>query len=355
MDDADTETGVGAAIAVVAIITVVLRFYVRYYKHAGFKWDDWLILASLIFVIVTDILVVYANSINPNGAEVASTPGAEYSPADVVYTKFSFVATVLYFAITTTTKLSILLLFNRLFSVDDSFRRQIVILSIAVLGYGIGSTIANFLNCIPLKYVWINSLADPRFCINYNIFWFATGLTEAALDVCILLMPIGVVARLQLSTRKRIAVGSVFLVGVFVILSGLLKAVYGYVPGSRQPSFSKTSLWTTVHSGTGIICACLPVCWPVFVRLVNFKDWKWVQSIQTTKRWRSFSSWSRLRPGSSRKDSAIGVEDLPPTSGRRYKLSLRRSTTETFEIQEINTRHHYASFDVERGTSLSPV
>lgn len=65
-----------------------------------------------------------------------------------------------------------------------------------------------------MKYTWINSLADPRYCINYNIYWFATGVCEASLDLLILLMPIGVVVRLQLSTGKKIAVGSVFLVGV---------------------------------------------------------------------------------------------------------------------------------------------
>lgn len=59
MEDSSIETGVGASIAVLSIILVGLRFYVRYYMHVGFKWDDWLILVSLIFVIATDILVVY--------------------------------------------------------------------------------------------------------------------------------------------------------------------------------------------------------------------------------------------------------------------------------------------------------
>jgi integral membrane sensor domain MASE1 len=58
MDDAST-TGVGAAIAALAVITVALRFYTRYTQRHGLRWDDWLILASLSFLIATDILVVY--------------------------------------------------------------------------------------------------------------------------------------------------------------------------------------------------------------------------------------------------------------------------------------------------------
>ncbi|KAI1125669.1 hypothetical protein F5Y10DRAFT_225845 [Nemania abortiva] len=329
MDNADSTTGVGAAIAALAIITVALRFYARYKTRAGLRWDDWLILASLSFVIATDILVVYANSVNPTGAERASIASAvENSPADVVYTKISFIATVLYFAITASTKLSILLLYNRLFSVSATFRRHIIILSGAVIGYWVGSTIADLLNCIPIKYTWINSLADPRFCINYNIFWLATGVVEAFIDVLILLLPIEVVAKLQLSTKKKIAVCSVFIIGAFVIVSGLLKVIYGFVPGSRQPSFARTSLWTTVHSGTGIICACLPVCWPILVGLGKFKQWAWVRSIKSSGH--SFSGWSRLRASSAPKENTTKYETPLDTSDRDKMISLNRISSSPF-------------------------
>ncbi|KAH8166137.1 hypothetical protein CIB48_g2124 [Xylaria polymorpha] len=175
-DDTTTETGVGAAIAIVALISVGLRFYTHHYTHAGFRFDDWLILASLIFFIATDIVVV----LDPNGSYVASTPGIEYTPADVLYTNIIFIASILYFPITSTTKLSIILLYNRLFSVRKAFRRRIIVLCIAVIG-------------------------DPRFCFNYNIFWLATGITEAILDVFIIIVPIEVVSKLQLNTRKKIA------------------------------------------------------------------------------------------------------------------------------------------------------
>lgn len=76
----------------------------------------------------------------------------ENSPAGLLYTKFSFIATVLYSAITSTAKLSILFLYDRLFSVSNTFRRQIIVLSIAVIGYWVGATITDLLNCIPIKY-----------------------------------------------------------------------------------------------------------------------------------------------------------------------------------------------------------
>ncbi|KAI1146735.1 hypothetical protein F4825DRAFT_456199 [Nemania diffusa] len=270
------------------------------------RWDDWLILASLSFVIVTDILVVYgANSINPTGAERAPKPSAvENSPAGLLYTKFSFIATVLYSAITSTAKLSILFLYDRLFSVSNTFRRQIIVLSIA-----------------------INSLADPRYCINYIIFWFVTGVVEAFIDVLIILLPIEVVAKLQLTTKKKTAVCSVFVIDTFVIVSGLLKVIYGFVPGSRQPSFSRTSLWTTVHSGTNIIYACLPMCWPIFIGLGRSGEWAWVRSIKTSGH--GLGGWSRLRPVNVPKESAMRYETPLDTIDRDMTISPNIKGVET--------------------------
>ncbi|KAI1130332.1 hypothetical protein F5Y10DRAFT_122127 [Nemania abortiva] len=331
-DDTNAVIGVGVVIAALGVITVALRFYVRYKKRAGFKWDDWLILTSLLLALGTDVLVLYSNIINPTDPELGDDDDLN-SPADILFNQFSFAATVLYFSITSTTKLSILLLYNRLFSVSRKFRRQVIILSILVINYWLGSTIADLLNCIPIKYVWINGKDDPRFCFDLNIFWFATGVAEAFIDVLILLLPIGVVAKLQLSAKKKVATGSVFAVGAFVIVSGLLKAIYGFDSGSRVPAFARTRLWSTVHSGTGIICACLPVCWPVFVSLSRFRDRVWSRGIEAFGRRYSWSGWSLLRTDRVQKESAAKHGSPPDTSREVKMLSLNGTAMEAFEVE----------------------
>lgn len=153
---------------------------------------------------------------NPDGAEVASNtdPSYQYTPADVEFTKLSYIGTVLYFTITSATKVSILLMYNRLFSVDTSFRRQVVIVAAAVAGFWIGCTVADLLNCIPLEWTWNNALDDPRYCFNYNIFWLTSGIVEACLDIVIIIMPVRVVIGLSLNKSKKFAVAGVFLLGV---------------------------------------------------------------------------------------------------------------------------------------------
>lgn len=104
-------------------------------------------------------------------------------------------------------------MYNRLFSVDERFRRIVMILSVLVVGFWVGCTVADLTNCVPMEYVWINSLSDPRYCFNFNIYWFASGVCEALIDTLILLLPIKVVLGLQLGLKQKVAVGSVFLLG----------------------------------------------------------------------------------------------------------------------------------------------
>lgn len=52
-----------------------------------------------------------------------------------------------------------------------------------------------------------------------------------------------------------------------VIVMGLIKTILGYVPGSREPSYSRTEVWTAVHAGMAVICASLPVLRPLATRI----------------------------------------------------------------------------------------
>lgn len=177
------------------------------FLHAATHWEGSTFSNSQYF-----FLALAGDPSGPEAATVA-TDTDEYTAANVRYTQLSYVSTVLYFTIASTMKLSILLMYNRLFSVSRSFRRQIAILFGIVIGFWIGCTVANLLDCVPIEYTWINSLADPRYCFNYNIFWFASGICEAFIDVMIIMLPVRVVLGLQLNRKQKIAVSSVFLLG----------------------------------------------------------------------------------------------------------------------------------------------
>lgn len=140
-------------------------------------------------------------------------PNYVFTPADILYTKITFSTSVLYFLITCTTKLSILLLLHRIFAVSGSFRLQIYTVQAVVVAFWISVTVADCLNCIPLEWTWKNGNADPRYCINYNTFWLVTGIFESVIDLVILSLPFAMVSKLQMNRTKKYTVAGVFLLG----------------------------------------------------------------------------------------------------------------------------------------------
>ncbi|KAI1768873.1 hypothetical protein GGR53DRAFT_476174 [Hypoxylon sp. FL1150] len=298
----DVRTAVGGVVSVLAIIFVALRFYSRHFTQTGYGWDDWMILLALLTIIATIILGLYASGLDTAWTQnnYGADPNHVYTPVDVIYNKLYFIPTVLYYTVTSATKLSILFMYMRFFSASKSFHRSVVVAIALVITFWTGCTIADLLSCIPLEWNWLNHLEDPQYCFNFNIFWMVSGIVEALIDVVIIVLPIRAVLGLHLSRTKKLAVLGVFLLGIFVIISGIVKVVLSYAPGSRNVASGDTEVWTTVHWCTGIICACLPVCWPIFLRLAKLSPSTWSVASSLRKRLYSFSGWSSINRGAQR-------------------------------------------------------
>ncbi|MCJ1312447.1 hypothetical protein MMC25_006121 [Agyrium rufum] len=317
---------VGGFVVVLAIFTVVARFYARTLSKAGLGWDDWLILVAVVVTVLTAGLLLWSNAIDPNGAWVSDNtdPDYVYTPHDVLYIKLSFVTSVLYFTISGSTKLGILVMYKRIFNTDATFRYQLALASFLVIAWWVGCTVATLTNCIPLNWTWLNALDDPRYCFNFNVFWLVSGVCEVLIDFIVLALPARVVLSLQLSTQKKAAVVCIFLLGGFVIITGLIRVILGYVPDAREPSYSKTEVWTAIHAGMAIVCASLPVFRPIATRISR--------STLATK---LTNSISRRHSYSSGGWSVVGKDDKRRSDGAFLEAGKTMSETELRRISVV--------------------
>lgn len=140
-------------------------------------------------------------------------PNYVYTEADVLYTKITYSTTLLYFLVTSITKISLLLLLYRIFAISKSFRIWIYVAQAFVIAFWISASVADLLNCIPLEWTWKNGHADPRYCVDFNMYWMGTGISEGVIDLGILLLPVGMVSKLQLDRSKKYGLAGLFLVG----------------------------------------------------------------------------------------------------------------------------------------------
>ncbi|KAI1207023.1 uncharacterized protein F4807DRAFT_211424 [Annulohypoxylon truncatum] len=300
--------GISALAVVLAVISVALRFYTRIFTRAGLKADDWLIMLAVIATLISAVLLLWANAVSPVGLWVSenTNPDYVYTPGDILYLKLAFITSIFYFTISGATKLGILIMYYRIFALSTAFRYMICFASGLIVGWWVGCTVATLTNCIPLEWSWLNSLSDPRYCLNYNIFWMASGSCEIFLDVLILTLPITVVTRMRLSLEQKLTVSGIFLLGGFVIITGLVRVILGYPPGRRVPSYSNTEVWTSVHAGMSIVCASLPILKPLVRRISGSRSMTKISSILSLRRNGDSLRWNPNRgtPDSSRCDSS---------------------------------------------------
>ncbi|TVY37562.1 Satratoxin biosynthesis SC1 cluster protein [Lachnellula occidentalis] len=258
-------TTASAVVAVLAVVVVILRFVTRKINKAGIGADDWWILVGLFFTILTGGLLLYGVRSDPDGGEFINrdSPTFDYAP-HVTYLKLSFTTAVLYFTVVTSIKISILLMYRRVFSVEKFRLQSFVVGGVVVFWWFIGTLLA-IVSCLPINRFWVGSSAGG-YCFDFNVFWMGMGATELVIDTVILVLPMGIVWKLWMPLQQKILVAGIFLLGGFVIVTGLLRVVLGYKPGSQNVAFPKAELWSAVHIGIAIVCACLPTLRPLLNR-----------------------------------------------------------------------------------------
>ncbi|KAK7739763.1 hypothetical protein SLS53_005733 [Cytospora paraplurivora] len=236
---ADTRPGNNAAVAillVIATISVVLRMISKYITHTGIKYDDYTIILALIL----------------------------------------FVYTFIYAAAVSTTKISILFFYYRIFQKQAG---RLFLISLGIGGFMaaaypiiIWTTMASA--CRPASYFWEEFTGVEGSCpVSIKDFFLALGVINMINDIIVLMIPIPQIWKLQMSVRKRLGVIGILTLGSFVCVASIVRIYYlssfmnavdvTYLMG---PIF----IWSSVEPSVGILGACMPT-FPPLIRLAKTK------------------------------------------------------------------------------------
>ncbi|KAK2774617.1 hypothetical protein FQN53_003551 [Emmonsiellopsis sp. PD_33] len=182
-------------LSIVTPLFVAARFVGRLYFSGRIGPDDWAILAALIY----------------------------------------FVAQILYKVSIGLTKISILLLYRRIF-IRQWFLATCSILTGIIIAFTTATVFASIFQCTPIEYAFKKKLPGGGTYISFAAFWYANATFNILSDLVLIALPAPVISTLQLPRKSKIALCGIFAVGIFI--------------GS--------SMWTVIESNLGIICACLP-------------------------------------------------------------------------------------------------
>ena len=119
-------------------------------------------------------------------------------------------------------KLSILVLYLRLFAVNRIFRYLTWLVMFFVSGYLFSNFWTQIFGCVPRSKYW--SPDTPGRCINYTAAGVAYGSMNIASDFIIFILPLPMIWRLKLSSKEKIGVSLIFMSGAMQVY-GLLNDI----------------------------------------------------------------------------------------------------------------------------------
>lgn len=129
------------------------------------------------------------------------------------------------------TKTSILLFYFRLFGTPGTrpgFRKVLYTTQALVVVWLVASLIPGTFRCHPIRAMWSPLVVDAPnvrvYCINDTDYYIASSAFNVALDLWILVLPLPIVWKLQLSARRKVGLTGIFLLGGLCVSCALLIA-----------------------------------------------------------------------------------------------------------------------------------
>ncbi|KAL7945957.1 putative PTH11-type G-protein coupled receptor protein [Trichoderma barbatum] len=239
---------------VITPIFVFIRFWNRISRRSGLGWDDGTIAVSFVCTLLVQIFMMISCNYG-FGKHIASLSVGDRLDA----LKWFYVAQIFYKLTINLTKMSIVLLYLRIF-VQKWFRVSCYILLGIVTAYAVASTATSIFQCNPIRGAWDKSMKPT--CISLTMNWYANAGYSIATDVLILCLPMQPIWSSKLPVNQKRALMFVFALGSFVTVTSILRATtLNFSTTSPDTTFDITStLWTIIEENVAIICACLPMC-----------------------------------------------------------------------------------------------
>ena len=112
----------------------------------------------------------------------------------------------------TMVKISILLLYRRIFDIA-AFRRKTLIVGILCITWFLIAICLEIFECHPLSDAFNPKMVYTDHCIDVQAYYEGVTATNMAIDIVLLLLPVHMVWGLGLPIRQRILLTSIFMLG----------------------------------------------------------------------------------------------------------------------------------------------
>ncbi|EME39876.1 hypothetical protein DOTSEDRAFT_104226, partial [Dothistroma septosporum NZE10] len=240
-----------------AILAVALRIFTRAFIVRGLQLDDYLILASLLFIVVFTITVTLESMSTYNGLGRHQASLSKVERTNLL--RWLWISIILYHIGLGSAKLSIV---SQCLSVFGSIRRFVIacyVVGAIMIAYMLFTVSITVFLCKPVSYFWHPE--RPGSCLPRLPIWFFNSGFDVVTDILVAGLPLPVVRSLNLPKRQKYMLLFVFALGGAVCIITVVRfyALYA-VTASNDPSHEnpQAALYSNIEASVSIMGSCLP-------------------------------------------------------------------------------------------------
>ncbi|KAL6708725.1 hypothetical protein ACN47E_002421 [Coniothyrium glycines] len=250
---------------IIAGLFVIARIIQRCQKKSGLGTDDYMIIAALVFSVLLTLTECQA-VVHGYGRRWATLPRG----SRMVARKWFYGANVIYKVVLMFNKISVVCLYNRIFSVSNkTFRVCCHAMNAWILASGLAFIIATIFQCTPIAAFWDRSIVGFK-CFKNEPWWISYATTQITTDLVLLAMPVPQILKLSMGRAEKFGLCLIFGTGAFVTFSSIFRATTIAASASDpDPTWGPipATIWSVIEANIGIVCSCLPMLRGPFLRL----------------------------------------------------------------------------------------
>ncbi|GLI79413.1 hypothetical protein PoHVEF18_007746 [Penicillium ochrochloron] len=352
-----------------AFLVVILRLYTRLRITCSAGVDDVLIVIGLAFAIAMVAVTSLASENWGWNRHIWDVPETWLSTVQ----KLNIVFQIMFSWSSSITKISLLWFCRRLLGAGKgnfkwfnwAFIGSMIFVGLSCLMF----TFISIFQCSPIKAYWDVSPKYPYKCLDGGSIVFSASVINIFTDFLVTALPMPLIWSLKLPARQRLAVISIFGLGIIVNVAGSVRTVY--VWKSMVTGYDTTWLgWpvlvaAAVEINLGLICSSAPALRPLIAtflpRLLNSTRNINYSYNQRSRSQKLFSSTGRSRhshhmpatqtsrKGDYESDRFEIMRTVEMETWTESRLAHHDSIGHTYDIGTQNRAHSPESIEMKHG------
>ncbi|KAH7413886.1 hypothetical protein DE146DRAFT_750076 [Phaeosphaeria sp. MPI-PUGE-AT-0046c] len=264
-------------LTVIATAAVVARTRVRVRQKAKLLMDDWTAVGGLVVLWSVAGVILAGTGMHFYGTHTeqdAETGESNITQLDRDNVEYMWIVVILGILSIGLIKLSVLLLYRRLFNVSRIFNIYSAVLIALTVFWTVGFLAANIFQCGTYPAAaWTSGKMLIKYCDDISMATTSRAITNAVMDLLIVVSPLPIIWQMRMSLTQKIQVTGIFALGFMAVAAGIVRAYLllldtigpnrlGY--RDLQGQNSQVVAWTLIEIVAALVGCCLPTLRPLF-------------------------------------------------------------------------------------------